>query len=642
MPSSGRPSTAARRPARSSVRFPTLLEPQLATLVEQPPGGDDWLHEIKYDGYRLLARVADGQARLLTRNGKDWTDRFPSIAEALGSVPTDRVWLDGEIVAFLDSGASSFAALQERLSSGGDQGLVYVLFDAPWIDGEDWTGKPLQARRQALGELLEKTEQGVLRFSESLHGQGDAFFRQACEHGLEGVISKRISARYRAGRSRDWVKSKCQQRQEFVIGGYTESDASGRPFGALLLGLYEDGQLRYSGRVGTGFNARSSPAILARLRELETDRCPYQVCPPAARNERLHWVRPALVAEVRFSNWTTDGVLRHPSFQGLREDKPARAVVPELSASSRAAAIGAEPGSRSGAPSAGQVKFTNPDRVLYPAQGLTKLDLARYYETVAEAMMPYLRQRPLSLLRCPQGYDQDCFYQKHLSPPLPAGIEGFRADDGDAHPVVTSVDGLLSLVQLGVLEVHGWGARSDRPERPDQITFDLDPGPKVAWPDTVQAARLLRVLLEGLGLAVFLKTTGGKGLHLVVPITRRHDWDEVKSFSKAVARQLVRFDPQRFSSSLGKAGRQNKVFVDYLRNSRGATAVLPYSTRAREGAPVAVPLTWDELDESLRPDGFKVYDARRIAERSAMDPWRDFHASAQQITAQMWAALESE
>lgn len=634
----------ARQSRRTTARqrsqgFPGRIEPQLATLVDSPPEGEDWLHEIKYDGYRLLARIADGKAQLLTRNGKDWSHRFPTIAEALASLPIDQSWLDGEVVALQADGSSSFAHLQQRLSAGGDEGLVYVLFDALWFDGRKLTDRSLTERRQQLAGLVSRGALAApLRYSDALQGSGTEFFRQACEHNLEGVISKRATAAYRSGRGRDWLKSKCHRRQEFVIAGYTESHAADRPFGALLLGLFENGALRYTGRVGTGFDLKSARRLHERLRQLETGRCPFDASPPRGRGETVRWVRPELVAEIRYSNWTEDGVLRHPSFQGLREDKPASEVGPE-NPQQHDRATGVPP---SGDPVPSRIRFSNPQRVLYPEQGLTKLDLARYYETVADALLPHLHDRPLTLVRCPQGHERHCFFQKHLTGQLPAGIEGFRGDDDEGvYPVVRSVEGLLALVQLGALELHGWGARSDRADRPDQITFDLDPGPQVPWSATVQAAGLLRVLLDGLGLQPFLKTTGGKGLHLVVPIARRHNWEDVKSFSKAVARQLVRFDPGLFSTSLGKAGRQNKIFVDYLRNGRGATAVVPYSTRARAGAPVALPLHWEELDADLHPDAFRVSDLDRIGQRLRTDPWQDFHSAARQITASMWRAVQT-
>lgn len=625
---------ARTKAAQGSGGFPSRLAPQLAALTDEPPSGDDWVHEIKYDGYRMLARISGGRIRLLTRNGKDWSARFPAIAEALASLPTGQSWLDGEVVALRPDGTSSFAELQQALSTGDSSALVYVLFDAPWLDGESLMNESLVSRKQRLQAVLSQRQPlpPTLRFSDGLQGNGADFFQQACAHDLEGVISKRASASYRPGRSNAWVKSKCHRRQEFVVAGFTESASSGRAFGALLLGLFEGGRLRYTGRVGTGFNARNSRLVHERLVALTTSACPFDPCPPTTRGETVHWVRPELVAEVRFGNWTADGVLRHASFQGLREDKPATAVGPEP--------MQEAPPPRTTAHS--RVKFTNPDKVLYPEWGLTKLDLARYYELVAEPMLALVSKRPLTLVRCPEGHQGQCFFQKHLTGELPAGVVGFRGDEDEGeYPVVKSLDGLLALVQLNALELHGWGSRTDRPDRPDQITFDLDPGPKVPWSDTVQAAQLLRVLLEGLGLQPFLKATGGKGLHLVVPIVRRHSWEECKSFSKAVAQQLVRFDPKKFSSKLGKAGRADKIFVDYLRNGRGATAVVPYSTRARPGAPVALPLHWDELDSDPQPDGFRVADLPTIEARIADgDPWAGFNQAARQLTAEMWAAVQ--
>ena len=638
--------SAGRQLDRSPPRprkgeLPHKFQPQLAALVAEVPAGDDWLHEIKYDGYRLLARVDRGDARLVTRNGLDWSARFPAIQAALAGLGIEGAWLDGEIVAFSANGSSNFSALQQQLSDGQDGELIYLLFDLPWLNGQSLVRRPLHARKELLAQLL--SDPGLpssLRYSDHMRGNGPDFFRQACGLHLEGIISKRRDGFYRPGRSSDWLKSKCVLRQEFVIGGYTASSAARRAFGALLLGLFEAGRFRYVGRVGTGFSVRISDMLYRKLRALEVAECPFVQCPPTARSETVRWVRPELVAEVRYSNWTADGVLRHASFQGLREDKPAASVgrepLPQVDTRT------AERQSRSRQNVFGGVKFSSPNKILYPAQGLTKLDLAAYYEAVAEWALPHLASRPLTLLRCPDGHRRDCFFQKHVSGELPDGLESVSIDGGSSgksYPVVRSLRGLLALVQMGTLELHAWGARIDRLDRPDQITFDLDPGPRVPWRSTVQAARLLHTLLDGLGLEGFPKATGGKGLHIVVPIERRHSWDEVKGFAKAVAQQLVRFDPDTFSAKLSKAGRENKIFIDYLRNGRGATAIVPYSIRAREGAPVAVPIRWSDLDAGVRADGFGAGTRDAILAHVADDPWKNFAKSARRITAAMWAAL---
>lgn len=635
----------AKNPTETAAGVSTLpssLQPQLATLVEQAPDGDAWLHEIKYDGYRLLARLWRGEWRLFTRNGHDWTQRFPSLASALSRLPVESAWFDGEVMALLDDGRSSFAALQQRLSDGHDGGLVYMIFDLVYLDGRSLRRTPLGERKQVLARLLAGSElPDALRYSDHVQGNGRSFFHQACTHGLEGVVSKRRDSPYVAGRGKDWRKSKCQRRQEFVIAGFTESSAPGRPFGALLLGEFKDGQLHYTGRVGTGFNARTSRSLYEQLRALETSQSAFAQRPASVRRERLRWVRPQLVAEVRFSNWTADGVLRHATFQGVREDKDASEVVHEPTASADGP-LGHADARRQGRSLAG-VTLSNPEKVLYPGRGVSKRELAFYYKMVASRILPYLQDRPLTLLRCPDGHHKDCFYQRHLTGELPAGIDAVAVRNENAvvrYPVVRSARGLISLVQWGTLEVHAWGARVDRLDRADQITFDLDPGPKVAWGATVQAALLLRTLLEGLGLEGFLKTTGGKGLHVVVPVERRYSWDEIKGFAKAVARQLVRFDPATFSAQLTKAGREDKIFVDYLRNSRGATAIVPFSTRAREDAPVAMPISWDDLEAGVRSDEFTVRQVDALLQRTDPDPWRGFAAAAARLTQSMWAALE--
>ncbi len=622
--------------------LPESFAPQLATLVESPPTGERWLHEIKYDGYRLLSRIESDDVRLLTRNGNDWTSKLPAIRGSLRDSGFDNVWLDGELVALNRDGRSDFSLLQQKLGDGDDSQLVYFLFDLLYLRGQSLLQAPLIERKRQLRELMSGDSDGnVLRYSDHVQGNGERFFEHACRIDLEGIVSKRSDGSYRSGRSRSWCKTKCQQQQEFVVVGHTESAAAGRPFGALLLAVFDGKQFVYSGRVGTGFNNRNSAALYSRLQALETPECPLTRCPPVEGRERVHWVRPEMVVEVRFSNWTAGGSLRHPSFQGVRQDKSPRHVKREL----------AQPSEHDGdgtiaEASAGRVgsdaKLSNADKVLYPESGFSKADLATYYRRVAAFMLPFIADRPLTLVRCPDGYQSECFYQKHIADDAADGLEFVAIDHRGRsirHPVVRTLEGLYALVQLGTLEIHAWGAKSDRPDRPDQITFDLDPGPRVPWDAVSRAAQLLRTLLEGLGLRGFLKTTGGKGLHIVVPIVRRYGWDEVKSFSKAVAAQLVRFDARQFSANLTKAGREDKIFIDYLRNGRGATAIVPFSTRARAGVPVSVPIPWDALEAGRNGVTFSARSPASLLEMSASEPWKEYQNSAASLTRAMWAAL---
>ncbi len=631
------------RGARSESGLPESMAPQLATLVDSPPGGDRWLHEIKHDGYRLLSRVESGDVRLLTRNGNDWTSKLPTIGRSLRTSGFENVWVDGELVALSRDGRSSFSLLQQHLGDGDDSQLVYFLFDLLYLRGRSLLHVPLTERKRQLRELMPGGPDGhALRYSDHVQGDGERFFEHACRIDLEGIVSKRSDGPYRSGRSRSWCKTKCQQQQEFVVVGYTESTSSGRPFGALLLAVFDRHQLVYSGRVGTGFNSRNSAALYSRLQALTTPECPLARRPPVEGRERVHWVRPELVVQVRFSNWTAGGSLRHPAFQGLREDKAPLQVKREL----------AQPSARDGDSTAAEAnagdvgsdaKLSNADKVLYPESGFSKADLATYYRRVAAFMLPWIADRPLMLVRCPDGYQSECFYQKHIADEAGEGIETVEIDHRGRsirHPVVRTLEGLYALVQLGTLEIHGWGSRSDRPDRPDQITFDLDPGPRVPWDSVIPAAQLLRTLLEGLGLRGFLKTTGGKGLHVVVPIARRYGWDEVKAFSKAVAAQLVRFDARQFSATLTKSGREDKIFIDYLRNGRGATAIVPFSTRARAGVPVSVPIPWEALESGRDAVTFSARSPANLLEIAASEPWKEYQNSAASLTRAMWAALD--
>jgi len=648
---------AADLPGAKQAKLPRTFKPQFATLSVAAPVGDDWLHELKFDGYRILAFISKGKVRLVTRNGKDWTHRFPSLAAAITELPVDSAILDGEVVSLDAHGRSNFQELQNFLRRGDDSTLVYYVFDAPYLAGLDLTDTPLVDRKQVLSKLIlaENVENvGPLRFSDHIAGSGDEVLRQACGAHQEGIISKRANAPYRQFRSPSWLKTKCHQRQEFVIGGFTRPEGSRVGFGALLLGHYRDGELLYAGRVGTGFTNSSLRELTAKLKQHQRKSPPFANPPTGAEARGVRWVRPDLVGEVEFTEWTDDGLLRHPSFKGLRTDKPAKEIVreePQLATRKTAARAKAATRSKhsvkKAAKSAGDVvagvKITNSDRVLYKANGVTKLDLARYYETIAEWILPYVGGRPLTIVRCPAGEGGECFYQKHWTESLPYAVGSIDVDPSaavDKYVMVDDVAGLVSLVQMGVLEFHPWSAPADNMERPDMLVFDLDPGEGVAWSAVVAGAKAMRERLADLGLESFLRTTGGNGLHVVVPLAHRYSWEEAKSFAKAVADAMVADDPRHYVATMTKEKRRGKIFVDYLRNQRGATAIASYSSRSRPGATVAAPLAWSELTARLDPKRFTVESIPARLTRLRRDPWADFFKTRQSLTAKMLAAVE--
>lgn len=641
-----------KRPGKKST-LPTDPRPQLATLHGEAPEGDGWLHEIKYDGYRLLVRVEDGTATVLTRRGKDWSDRFPGVAEAAAALPVDAALLDGEAVIVLGDGSTDFQALQEALgkASRGRDRLAFYAFDLLHLDGRDLTAVPLSERKEALRGILEDAPE-PLRYSDHVVGSGPAFFRKACEMALEGIVSKRADARYRPGRGRDWIKVKCQRRQEFVVGGFTEPSGARTGLGALLLGVYRDGTLTYAGKVGTGFTADTLEALRAGLERIERKTSPFGEGTPTGADARgVHWVTPKLVVEVEFTEWTRDGQLRHPSFKGVREDKPPEEITVEMPEDSDEEAPMASPTTGGGRTSTSGgdarvlgVRLSSPDRVLWPDQGVTKAALARYYEQVSAWMLPHVERRPLSLVRCPRGTDEPCFFQKHPGDAVPdvvARVDIEEKSGTGEYVYVTSAEGLVALVQIGTLEIHGWGSRVDRVERPDQMIFDLDPDEDLPWKEIVRAAREVRELLSEAGLESWVKTTGGKGLHVVAPLTRRAEFDEVKAFAGAVAQGMAERDPERYTANMSKAKREGRIFVDYLRNGRGATAIVPFSTRARPGAPVSVPVTWDEVGRT-RSDQFRLETLPRRLERLEADPWEGFLEARQSITRAAWRAVGGE
>ncbi|MES2639829.1 MAG: DNA ligase D [Myxococcota bacterium] len=584
---------------------------QLATLATHPPRGEGWLFEIKLDGYRVMARLTGGKARLLTRSGKDWTARFPRVVRALEALPVRDAILDGEMVVLDERGVSNFSALGDALGRDDDRAIVYFPFDLLYVDGEDLRAQPLTDRKRRLAGLLASAK-SPLRYLDHVLGQGTAFVRTTCELGLEGSIAKRADAPYRSGRGDSWRKLKCTNREELVIVGWTDPSGGRTAFGALLLATRQGASktLTYAGRVGTGFDERSLAALHTRLLGLAQTAPPVANPPTGMEARGVHWVEPTLVAEVAFAGWSPAGRLRHAVYKGLREDKPARAVVKERAA----------PRSKPAG-----VVISNPDRVIDAVSGLTKGALAAWYEEAADRLLPELIGRPLSVVRCPAGAGKVCFFQKHVGEGFPAAIRALRVEE-EAGPAdyisVHDVASLVSLVQMGVIEVHPWGARVAHIDTPDRIILDLDPDPALPWSAVVSGAQAIRRHLAAFGLVSFVRTTGGKGLHVVAPLTPTLGWDVVKPFCKGIAQALAREAPDTYTATIAKAKREGKIFVDYLRNGRGSTAIASWSVRARAGAPVAVPVSWEELPELEGGDHFGVADAR--ARLALPDPWEGF------------------
>ena len=613
--------------------LPDKLAPQLATLVKAPPSGSNWVHEIKYDGYRMLCRIDDGQAQLISRTGKDWTDDFRPLVRELARLPVESAWLDGEVVVLDEKGRTSFQALQNALSGEAPSTLSYFAFDLLYLDGFDLRGVTLAERKRVLQTLLADAP-ASLRYSEHFAVPGADFLANVTALGLEGMVSKRADLRHAAGRGPAWQKIKVAQRETFAIGGFTDPEGSRHGFGALLLGTREpDGALAYCGRVGTGFNDATLKSLTNTLAPLEQARTPFRNPPTGAEARGVHWVKPALFAEVSFGERTADGTLRHPSFLGLRDPKDVANGAPPVQPATRRTAKSDDRNTIAG------VALTNPDKLLYPDAKLSKRDLAQYYEAVGEWMLPHLSGRPLTLVRCPNGWDNKCFYQKNADGNVPEAISRVRVPDGSTYMMAESVTAIVTLLQMGVLEIHPWGSKHKRLGHPDRIVFDLDPDEALPWADVKQAVLLVKALLENIGLAAFLKSTGGKGLHVVVPIEPKAGWDEVKGFTKAVAELLERTFPDRFTSKLLKVSRGGRIFIDYLRNAEGATAVAAYSLRAKAGAPVSTPIAWDELGKDVR---FAHFNARTVPKRLAKlksDPWKDLAANGRPLTAPVMARV---
>jgi bifunctional non-homologous end joining protein LigD len=607
-----KPARAARStpdPAAGKAR-PTKPPPfrplQLATLVDSVPAGDRWVHEMKYDGYRTLLAIGDGEVRAYTRSGLDWSERFPTIVTEAAGLKVGSALIDGEAVVLDADGRSSFQALQGALK-GTPASIDYFAFDLLELDGEDLTDLPLIKRKEKLKSIL-LPKSTVIRYSDHIQGKGEKLLHNFCDAGLEGVISKLATAKYVGSRSGSWVKTKCIKRQEFVVVGWTPSDKS-RAFRSLILGVHEEGGLRYAGKVGTGFDTAELLRLMETMAPLEQKAATVEA--PRAEVRGAHWLKPKLVAEIAFTEMTNEGTLRHPSYLGLREDKKAEAVV--LEKEQQATAL---PN-----PMASSIKISNRDRVIYPETHITKGQLADHYAAVAEIMLLWVGSRPISLVRCPQGRAKKCFFQKHDAGSFGDHVHhvGIAEKDGHEEPYlyVDDADGLLTCVQMGTIEFHGWGARIEDVEKADRLVFDLDPDEGLDFEAVRTAAFHFRDILQQIGLATFPMITGGKGVHVIAPLVPHAEWPEVKDFAHRLAQAIAQSDPKNFTAALPKAQRKGRIFVDYLRNQRGATAVMPYSARARPGAPVAAPISWKEMETIETPARFHIGDAAELVKRAS-------------------------
>ncbi len=645
---------ARGKPKGHSAQLPDFVPPSLATLRTQPPSGAGWVHEIKFDGYRIQARLDNGEVRLLTRKGLDWVDKFPNIAAAVAELPAETALIDGEIVVE-ENGVANFSALQAALSEGVDDRYIYYVFDLLHLDGRDLSGLPLIERKAELHRLIDSAgATDPIRYSEHFEAEGALVLSQACKMSLEGIVSKRADAPHRAGRCDTFIKTKCSNAQELVVGGYVPSTVLPRAIGALSVGYYNDGKFTYAGRVGTGYTRAVAQDLWKRLHPLEIDKPAFDVIPREAQRLRdTHWVDPKMVIETNLGGWTADGHVRQAAFKGVREDKPPQEVVREMpaevkeetspqsgskamkiAANSREVAAkksrspvrgatGKAAAAKSNPNKESDIRMTHPDRVYWDDVGVTKKDLADFYTAVWDWMAPHLVGRPLSLLRCPEGTKGECFFQKHASAGLAEANLRTVIDEKKRQIIaIEDLDGLLSLVQAGVLEVHVRGSMLDRLDLCDRIVFDLDPGEGVTWSAIVAAARDVHDRLAAIDLESFVKLSGGKGVHVVVPV-QPTDWDTTKTFVQAFSMAMAADDPDRYVARMTKSIRGGKIFVDYLRNSLEQTSVAAFSTRAREGAPVSVPVTWQELGRTTAANQFTVLNLMKRLRGLKQDPWKD-------------------
>lgn len=654
---------SAKLTGAHKAKLPELIKPELATLVEKAPDGE-WSYEIKFDGYRIMARIDHGQVKLFTRNGHDWTHKLPAQAKALTDLDLESAWLDGEMVVANEQGVPDFQALQNAFEEGSSGNILYYLFDMPYLNGVDLREVPVEERRVALATVLRTHEDPLLRFSDSFGEAPDALLTSACQMQMEGLIGKRLGSPYVSRRSGDWIKLKCKHRQEFVVVGYTDPKGSRSAFGALLLGLHDrdSGKLRYAGKVGTGFNETTLKSIYAQLLPLKAKKASVANPPSGFDAKGVHWLKPVLLAEIAFAEMTKDGSVRHAVFHGLRDDKPAKditeerpAVVKKSAASApaaeksatrkpsakkpagkKAAAEQASPAPSQAGLAAGKVRITHPDRVIDASSGTTKMQLAEYYARVAEFILPELKGRPVALVRAPDGIAGELFFQKNAERLAIPGITTLDKDiTGQPVMMINNAEALIGAVQMSTVELHTWNATSDKLDKPDRFILDLDPDPALPWKSMVEATQLTLSVLDELGLKAFLKTSGGKGIHVVVPLTRKLGWDEVKEFSHAIVSHMAKLLPERFSAVSGPKNRVGRIFIDYLRNGLGATTICAYAVRTREGLPVSVPIFREEVEELKGGNQWNVHNVHERLAEVGHEPWADLKKTRQTITADM-------
>ena len=611
-------------------------EVQLAKLVGNAPEGDNWLYEVKYDGYRILAYLEGNSVRLITRNGNDYTERFPEAAVSLIDWAAGRAMvLDGEMTVTDDKGRTDFQSLQNYIRHSKGKNLTYIIFDLLALDGEDLRQRPLIDRKKTLETLMESAPKN-LHYSQHIMGRGEECFQAACRTNLEGIVGKKADSVYSGTRNGAWIKLKCEKRQEFVIGGYSLSDKKASGVSSLLLGVYEGDNLIYAGRAGTGLNARSMAELESKFAGVKREASPFRNAPRARTNEKITWLEPQLAAEIRFAEWTSEGLLRQASFKGLRTDKDPKTIRKEspddetqsLKSEGEEKTMEAE---QKGLVIEG-VTITHPDKILFENPDITKADVVRYYEQAASRMLPYITNRLLSIVRCPKGISQTCFFKKHPGP----GSKGIVPltipnSDGEAEEYfyIQNISGLISEAQMGTLEFHTWGSRVDNLEKPDVMVFDLDPDEGMDPGQVQQGVKDVKSIIDQLSLTSYLKTSGGKGYHVVVPFKPSVGWEHFHDFSKQIAEVMEQKWPDRYTSNIRKEKRKGRIFIDWIRNARGATSIAPYSIRARKGARVSMPISWEELG-TVAPDGITMADAlKRIKDGS--DPWNGFFQMNQQL-----------
>ncbi|UVM36719.1 DNA ligase D [Pseudomonas sp. B21-017] len=641
-----KPAARARRERSSQLtgarkaRLPELLKPELATLVESAPDGE-WSYEIKFDGYRVMARIDHDEVKLFTRNGHDWTHKLPEQAAALAALGLESAWLDGEMVVADEQGVPDFQALQNAFDAGRSASIVYYLFDLPYLNGVDLREVPVEARRAALATVLKPNENPLLRFSDTFNESPEALLDSVCKMHMEGLIGKRLGSPYVSRRSSDWIKLKCKHRQEFIVVGFTDPKGSRSAFGALLLGLHDrdSGELRYAGKVGTGFSEASLKRLYEQLKPLQAKKPPVVNPPTGVEAKGVHWLKPVLLAEVAFAEMTKDGSVRQAVFHGLREDKPATDITEERPTTVKTSTTKTK--TSQATPSQvgleqGKVRITHPDRVIDASSGTTKMQLAEYYASVAEWILPQLKDRPVALVRAPDGITGELFFQKNAENlAIPGIITLDKALTGQPMMVINNAEALIGAVQMSTVELHTWNATSVDLDKPDRFVLDLDPDPALPWRSMVEATRLILTVLDELGLKAFLKTSGGKGIHLVVPLTRKHGWDEVKDFSHAIVSHMAKLLPERFSAVSGPKNRVGRIFIDYLRNGLGATTICAYAVRSREGLPVSVPIFREEVAELKGANQWNLHTVHERLAEVGDEPWAELKKTRQTITAEM-------